>query len=1822
MFRGLGKLVDNLEKVVEKIDPSQVEKVPYKLTQALGKVIGGNETTTGRKPTGSMSTHTGGNGKRRALLIGINYVGTQAQLSGCVNDVNNVHNFIKDQFNDIRILTDDQQGQSNPTKANIIESFKWLVSGAQPGDSFFLHYSGHGSTQKDEDGDEVDGLDNTICPVDYNSAGMIVDDEMNTILVQALPEGSRLVAIFDCCHSGTMLDLPFMYTIDGNLEVTCKSNKQAALEGGIKALKDFQKGDKQAAMKEAFSALSLLTKQEQNTPNSEAEKKTLATKFSKADVLMFSGCRDNQTSADAKINGQGCGAMSWALLAVLSSSNGAKLSLKDLLAQLREKLQGKYEQIPQMSTSHEAITKAFDVQESASVKPTAMMTHEGGYGKRRALLIGINYFGSQNPLSNCISNVRNVNDHLKDLYSDIRVLSDDQSGESLPTRANIIASFKWLVEGAQPGDSFFLHFSGQSAAVKDQDGDEQNGKDDAICPVDHATAGLILDDEMNTLLVQSLPVGSRLAAIFDCAHAGTMLDLPFDYIIDNTGQVVLQDSKRSIVDGGFQTYKDIQSGNAAAAAKGAFGALSTLATMNQKDAAVKKTRELKSSNADVIMFSAHRDAFSNDANYVVSSALLSVLDKVESGSKPTLSDLLVKMKDSLKDKKLEPQMSTSHAVDQTMSWTFRELATYDSRYSPIGKDFSSSAPTKRPFTPSISIKLDDEASFVFESEKESEDEYGEDEYLIPPVSPSMDNEVIPQDKDAPFCFAYIWSIVKLSVYSLPAVCLAVLLTLLDAMSYGIIVFPHSDPHIPATGPQAGISMFLASTIISQIVYTGGGSAFKGAIGSMMIEVMPFLHIMCQIIETQMVGQSDHSILATIMVSYASSTIVTGLVFILLGVFKLGTVIHFFPRHILVGCIGGIGLFLILTGIEVTAHVPPNFVDHPMLVPIFYAVIPFLFYIVVFSIGIPLDELRKLGWLFNFESANDAPFYIFWTFFDFKQVKWSAVMATIPTQLALTFFGILHVPINVPALAVSTRQDVDLSNEIIGHGLSNILSGLAGTTQNYLVYSNSLLYIRSGGNSTTSGVILILMTIFLWVKGSFVIQYVPTIIVGALIFHLGVDLLKESVYDTWSVGMHPSEYFTIIIIVMVMGVVGFTEGIMVGILLACVFFVVMYSRRSIIRETFSGAQLRSNVHRLFRQQQFLDKVGIQIHIIKLQGFMFFGTVSQLDSHIKGIQHCNSKTRFIILDFSLISGVDYSGLETFLRIKRHLETTKTHLIFCGLQSMESELRLSGIFDTDDSIDTTLVHTFETLNNSLEWCENYLLSTYYRKSVQSDPKSVPNSSWNIANLGPDMASTPRGQQVSFAADLIIKAHPHETPLSTTFNKGHEPFRFLMQALSDTVSIKSELLDVFGPMFEHQSYDSGDIIYSYGSHSKALYIVESGELGLQVSDSDKDARIVETLLPGTMVGELEMFSGRPRICSLVALSDATVWCLSKYNFTQLSNTHPHLALKFVTEIAVTFDTVRFYNTVHHLVNQLGIFLTGKSKYNQCFIDPRIDSKIISTKNGLEMAALIEKECALFDSSIRDECVIPNVVHLTIGPKFRFENYLSVKSMHDIIKPDMMFAHSDNFPMDNELFTRAVKEFNLELVVARKGDTVYNITVAKGEHMSDIVRMETLIRYGGMYFDLDVFVLKDMKPFFKKENEFVIGYQNKEADFGLNNGLMLSKRCSRFMIWWYRNYRTMNPKDWDYHSVKLPLKLYDMNPSNVLAVDKELLSDWHHLPMFQKKYDPEFWKDVRAIHSFYRPYRKLMQKNKKVVDFETVKDIDNNFARWARSILYGGPPL
>ena len=154
---------------------------------------------------------------KRALLIGINYFGTSSELRGCLNDVDDMAELLEETFGyesrNIVVMKDSSddpkhEASSSPTRKNIIDEMVKIVSQSKAGDTIFIHYSGHGTWTYDYSDDEKDGRDELICPVDDK---YISDDEIQNILVDPLEQGVTLRCVFDCCHSGTMMDLPFRW---------------------------------------------------------------------------------------------------------------------------------------------------------------------------------------------------------------------------------------------------------------------------------------------------------------------------------------------------------------------------------------------------------------------------------------------------------------------------------------------------------------------------------------------------------------------------------------------------------------------------------------------------------------------------------------------------------------------------------------------------------------------------------------------------------------------------------------------------------------------------------------------------------------------------------------------------------------------------------------------------------------------------------------------------------------------------------------------------------------------------------------------------------------------------------------------------------------------------------------------------------------------------------------------------------------------------------------------------------------------------------------------------------------------------------------------------------------------------------------------------------------------------------------------------------------------------------------------------------------------------------------------------------------------------
>lgn len=174
---------------------------------------------------------------------------------------------------------------SQPTKQNVLRAMHWLVKDARPNDALF-HYSGHGGQTKDFDGDEPDGYDEVIYPVDFRQTGHITDDEMHRIMVRPLQAGVRLTAIFDSCHSGTALDLPYIYSTQ---DIFKEPNlAKEAGQGLLCVISSYSQGD-------LGGVASNIVSFKKATSGEEAHSRALATKTSPVDV-MLSGSKDDQTS--------------------------------------------------------------------------------------------------------------------------------------------------------------------------------------------------------------------------------------------------------------------------------------------------------------------------------------------------------------------------------------------------------------------------------------------------------------------------------------------------------------------------------------------------------------------------------------------------------------------------------------------------------------------------------------------------------------------------------------------------------------------------------------------------------------------------------------------------------------------------------------------------------------------------------------------------------------------------------------------------------------------------------------------------------------------------------------------------------------------------------------------------------------------------------------------------------------------------------------------------------------------------------------------------------------------------------------------------------------------------------------------------------------------------------------------------------------------------------------------------------------------------------------------------------------------------------------
>jgi len=220
-----------------------------------------------------------------------------------------------------------------------------------------------------------------------------------------------------------------------------------------------------------------------------------------------------------------------------------------------------------------------------------------------------------------------------------------------------------------------------------------------------------------------------------------------------------------------------------------------------------------------------------------------------------------------------------------------------------------------------------------------------------------------------------------------------------------------------------------------------------------------------------------------------------------------------------------------------------------------------------------------------------------------------------------------------------------------------------------------------------------------VLGSGFLAYFPKPILGSLLMYLGIDLLLQWLYKSRQ-KLPLMDYLTIVLIMVVINAVGFLEGVLVGLGMAVVLFVVNYSRIHATREQFSGHHRRSNTPHTEAEQAILQARGEEIHILELHGFIFFGRANHLLEAVGDRLTQNPQPRFLLLDFHLVTGLDSSAVLNFTKIRKLTRQQEITLVFTGVSETIRIQLMQG-----EALDASC-HQFDSLNQGLAWCEAQLL------------------------------------------------------------------------------------------------------------------------------------------------------------------------------------------------------------------------------------------------------------------------------------------------------------------------------------------------------------------------------------------------------------------------------------------------------------------------------------------------------------------------------------
>lgn len=471
-----------------------------------------------------------------------------------------------------------------------------------------------------------------------------------------------------------------------------------------------------------------------------------------------------------------------------------------------------------------------------------------------------------------------------------------------------------------------------------------------------------------------------------------------------------------------------------------------------------------------------------------------------------------------------------------------------------------------------------------------------------------------------------------------------------------------------------------------------------------------------------------------------SAIFSGIMFLLVGSMKLANVFRFVPFSVSAGALTGAGLLIALLAVKLVGFewtlefwgslqepvalarvlsclvlfalflIANKFWGSFWTMPVIFLLFCAAFHLCLFVLGISLDEATSAGFFVTTDwSSRGWPFY---ELSNVQAVNWMAVVSQIPNVLTLFFVLLVLTAVGYAQLEITTKKEYDWNSEFRLHGIANIASGIGGGIPGGMVASMSIPNIALKANTPINSFVVAIVMVLFVIFGIDLLRFVPLAAPAGYLLFIAYLLVNEWLLRSRGRLQFP-DYCMLLLIAVTIVLVGFLEGIVLGLVLSLVFFAYRLSQVPLVEASYSIRDKRSPQARSIPDQSILRVYGLRAQIYQLRGYAFFGSAFALASRLNRGLKSDPHPVCVVLDFSRVTGFDLSALDSLRGYIRNANAERVTTIV-GMASEETRRELER--DLTESVRDNLVWSDDE-ESALAHAEELVLE-FYNQDAARDP------------------------------------------------------------------------------------------------------------------------------------------------------------------------------------------------------------------------------------------------------------------------------------------------------------------------------------------------------------------------------------------------------------------------------------------------------------------------------------------------------------------------